>query len=94
MATYKDLQAQIAQLQKEAKDARANEVGAAVAEIQSLMREFGLMAEDLERQTTKKGRKPQAKGAIKFRRGDQSWSGRGRPPLWLKDEDREKYRVG
>jgi DNA-binding protein H-NS len=92
MATYKDLQAQIAQLQREAQEAHAREVGAAIAQIHSLMSEFGITAGDLESRV-KKGKKPQAKAEIKFRSGEKTWSGRGRPPLWLKGEDKEKYRV-
>jgi DNA-binding protein H-NS len=93
MATYKNLQAQIAQLQKEAHEAHAREVGDAIAQIQSLMSEFGIVASDLEDRSPKKGRKPKLKAGIRFRSGEKTWSGRGRPPLWLKGEDKEKYRV-
>jgi DNA-binding protein H-NS len=94
MATYKDLQAQIAKLQREAQEARANEVSATIGQIQSIMSEFGITAEDLEGRAAKKGRKPTAKAGIKFRKGENTWSGRGRMPLWLQGQDKEKYRVG
>jgi DNA-binding protein H-NS len=93
MVTYKDLQAKIAQLQREAQEAHTREIGDAIAQIQSLMSEFDITAEDLEERAPKKGRETQAKVGIKFRRGDKTWSGRGRLPLWLKGEDKEKYRV-
>jgi len=94
MATYKDLQSQIAHLQKEAQEAREREVGDAIAQIRSLMSEFGIKAEDLDGRAPIKGRKLQSKARIKFRKGDKTWSGRGRQPLWLQGEDKEKYRVG
>jgi DNA-binding protein H-NS len=93
MATYKKLQVQIAQLQKEAQEAHAREVGDAIARIQSLMSEFGITAEDLEDRPSKKGRKSPLQAGIRFRSGEKTWSGRGRPPLWLKGEDKEKYRI-
>lgn len=94
MATYKDLQAQIVQLQKEAQEARDREVYGAIAQIRSLMSELSITAADLEGRALKKSRKPQVKAKIKFRSGENTWSGRGRLPLWLKGEDKEKYRVG
>lgn len=94
MATYKDLQAQIAQLQKEAQEARDREVDDAIAQIQTLMNELGIAASDLEDRALKRGKKPQTKAGVKFRSGEKTWSGRGRLPLWLKGEDKEKYRVG
>jgi DNA-binding protein H-NS len=93
MTTYKDLQAQIAQLQREAQEAYATESKDAVAHIHSLISEFGITADDLESRLPQKGRKPQPKAGIRFRNGEKTWSGRGRPPLWLKGEDKEKYRV-
>ena len=93
MATYRELQAQIAELQRVAQEARANEVRAAIAQIQSIMSEFGIAVADLEVWTAQKGKKLQSKAEIKFRDGDNTWSGRGRMPLWLKDKDKEKYRV-
>jgi hypothetical protein len=57
------------------------------------MSEFGITAGDLESRLPKKGRKPQSKAEIKFRSGEKTWSERGHPPLWLKGEDKEKYRV-
>lgn len=93
MTTYKDIQAQIAQLQSEAQEAHAMEVEAAIAQVRLLISEFGITAEDLAGRLRKKSRKPQSTAGIKFRSGDKTWSGRGRPPLWLHGEDKEKYRV-
>lgn len=75
MATYKDLQAQIAQLQTEAQKARNEEVRTAIAQIQSLMNEFGITAADLKSRTSKKGNQIQGKTEIKFRDGENTWSG-------------------
>jgi DNA-binding protein H-NS len=93
MTTYKDLQAQIAELQIEAQEVHTREIEAAVTQIRSLMSEFGIKAEDLESRTPKKSREPQSMAEIRFRNGEKTWSGRGRPPLWLKGKDKERYRV-
>jgi DNA-binding protein H-NS len=94
MATYKELQTQIAELQRQAQEARANEVKAAIAQIQSIMSELGIAAADLEFWTAEKGQTLRSKSTVKYRDGENTWSGRGRMPLWLKDKDKEKFRVG
>lgn len=47
MQTLKELQDQIADLQKQAEAARANEVSGALTEIRRLMSEFSITNEDL-----------------------------------------------
>lgn len=94
MSSYKELQAQIAELQKKAEEARAGEINGALSQIKELMQQYGITANDLlgKKSVTKKS----ASGtpvAIQFRDGENTWSGRGREPGWLKGKDREQYRV-
>lgn len=66
MPSYKDIQKQIATLQKQADEARKKEVAAAIADIRAKMDEFGLTTADLQKgagkSTAKTGR---GKGAGK-----------------------------
>ena len=94
MATYKELQVQIAELQKKAEEARANEINAALAQIKELMQQFGITANDvLGKTATQKKSSVKKIAAVQFQDGDKTWSGRGREPNWLKGKDKEKFRV-
>ena len=91
MKTLKQLQEQIADLQKQAEEVRAGEMDGAIVEIKKLMAEFDVTIDDLK-ETPKKGRK-QATTTVQFRdKEGNTWSGRGRMPSWLKDQDKEQYR--
>ncbi|MBK4735523.1 H-NS histone family protein [Noviherbaspirillum pedocola] len=93
MATYKEIQNQIAELQRAAEEARTKEVQGAVDKIKSLMADYGLSIDDIVG-TKKRGGKAKAGGKVQFR-DDQgnTWSGRGRMPGWLHGKDKEQYRL-
>lgn len=74
-----DLERQIAQAQREARDA-------AIAQVKALMSQYGLTAKDLAGGKPKAARGSPSKVAPKYRdkaTGD-TWSGRGLQPRWLK----------
>lgn len=86
MATYKELLAQRAMLEKEIEEARKAELAEAIAQAKRLIAEHGLTAADLGFRTG--GLLPAAKArtavAIKYRGPNgESWSGRGKAPNWL-----------
>jgi DNA-binding protein H-NS len=94
MATYKELQDQIESLQKEAEEARLEEIKSAVGQIRNLMAEHDLSLEDIQASSSKKKSAPGFSN-VKFRdESGNTWSGRGRMPAWLKGKDREQFRVG
>jgi DNA-binding protein H-NS len=83
--TYQDLQAQIAELQRQAEAMRRDEKAAAIARIKDIMREFDVQLSDLGA-ISRVGRRGVV--APKYRHpvtGD-TWSGRGQFPRWLRDE--------
>ncbi|TXI72679.1 MAG: H-NS histone family protein [Dokdonella sp.] len=98
MATYKELLAQRAELEKQIEATRSLEVAAAIAQAKQLIAEYGLTATDLgfrfavgAPSVVTKVRSPVA---AKYR-GPQgeTWSGRGKAPKWLTsliDQGREK----
>ena len=48
MATYKEIQTQIAALQAQAEESRATELDKAVREIKTMMQDFGITIDDLQ----------------------------------------------
>ena len=96
MASYKDLQNQIAELQKQAEAARADEINETVATIKSLIKQFGLTASDIGFGVKNPGKsgKPSKSASVMYRDDTgNTWSGRGRMPGWLKEKDKEAFRV-
>ena len=92
MSSYKELQVQIAELQKKAEEARSQEINAALLQIKELMQQHGITAADITGRGVKKA--PKTKSAtVLFRDGDNTWSGRGRMPGWLVGKDKEKFRA-
>ncbi|MCU0841776.1 MAG: H-NS histone family protein [Thiobacillaceae bacterium] len=85
MSTYKELQDQIAALQKQAEEARKQEIAAVVNEIKAKMAEFGISVEDLGYAARGRGRKRGASGAYKYRNPatGETWTGKGRKPGWM-----------
>lgn len=98
MASLKEIQAQIEQLQQQAAAQRESELAGAVQQIRDLMQEYGITVDDLQSKARKgAASKGTAKktGTVQFRdpqTGD-TWSGRGRMPNWLSGKDKEKFRL-
>lgn len=79
-----DLQKQIETLQKERDALLSKERSAAIEDINTKIKTFGIRARDLNfgelAKTTSSGR---AKVAMKYQSGTNFWSGRGRKPKWV-----------
>ncbi|MBK4736152.1 H-NS histone family protein [Noviherbaspirillum pedocola] len=92
MASYKEIQEKIAELQRQAEEQRRAEIDGAIGQIKSLMSDYGISIDDLE-DKKKKGAK-KSSGDVKFR-DDQgnTWSGRGRKPAWIQGKDADQFRV-
>jgi DNA-binding protein H-NS len=94
MASYKDLQSQIEKLQKQAEQARDKEVSTVVAQIKSMMAEYGIQPSDLGVAARRK-RKTGTPTAPKFSNPQtgETWTGRGRAPKWIEGKDRAKFAI-
>lgn len=90
------IEAQIKKLQAEAAALREKEVAGVVARIRDAIQHYGLTADQLFGSSArkKKGPSPVAekpakkrakvgKVAIKYRDGENTWTGRGNKPRWL-----------
>ena len=89
MATYKELLAQRAELEKQIEETRSVEVAAAAAQAKQLIAEYGLTAADCGfRQGSNVAPalagKARSAVAVKYRSPNgETWSGRGKAPNWL-----------
>ena len=88
MSTLKELLNQKAELDKAIESTRKEELANAIAQVKSLMQEYGLTIADISVKSST--RAPSAakggKVAAKYRNSatGESWSGRGLQPKWLK----------
>ena len=96
MTTYKELLQQREMLEKQINEARKTELAEAVNKVRSLVAEYGLSAEDVF-PPAKAGRANSqgSKVAPKYRdpATGQTWTGRGKAPKWIQNEDREKFAI-
>lgn len=95
MATYKELLAQREELERQIATARQSEVAAAVAQVRELVSQFGLTADDVF--TTQRVARS-TKGATvapKYRNPatGETWTGRGKAPRWIADQDRAQFAI-
>ena len=87
MATYQELLAQKAELEKQIENARKQELSDAIAQIRSLMSQYGLTVADLggKAGSVKASSTKGSKVAPKYRNKatGETWTGRGRQPKWV-----------
>ncbi|MCX5542103.1 H-NS histone family protein [Paraburkholderia sp. CNPSo 3076] len=96
MATYKELKAQLAELESQAAAARRKEYDAVLADIRIKVAEFGYTVRDIF--GNRRGRSRLSRGASPAKYRDPAtgatWSGRGRAPNWIKDaKNRDRFLI-
>lgn len=80
-----DLKALQADVEKALKDFQSQAKSNALKEMQAIAKKHGLSLDDV---VGRKGKKTKAKAAPKYRNpanADETWSGRGRQPVWFKE---------
>ncbi|MBA5687238.1 H-NS histone family protein [Rugamonas apoptosis] len=95
MSTYAELKAQIAELENKAKAARSAELAAAKAQIADIMKNYGLTLNDLGSNAKPKSEKVRQPVPVKYRNAatGETWTGRGRAPLWLTGKNKDEYLI-
>jgi DNA-binding protein H-NS len=85
MSTLQELLAQRAALDAQISETTERQRGDAIAQVRSLMADYGLTTADLSSARVPKAPKV-SKVAVKFRNQatGETWSGRGLQPKWLK----------
>lgn len=96
-ASYKELLKQREELEQQINEARRRELSAAITQVRNLVAEYGLSQQDVF-PSGRSGRTSSTSGtkvAPKYRNPvtGQTWTGRGKAPKWIQNEDREKFAI-
>lgn len=90
-ASYKDLMAQRAALEAQIEAARKQEVSDVVAKIRALIQDYELSAEDIF--TARRASAGTVPPKFRDPATGKTWTGRGKPPDWIKDKDRTQFAI-
>jgi len=95
MANYKELLNQREALEKQIEAARRAELGEAIASVKNIIQEFGLTEADIFTGGKQAARKSSGPVAPKYRdpATGQTWTGRGKPPKWIAEKDRQQFAI-
>ena len=95
MSAYKELLQQREALEIKIKEARARELSDAIALVRKTVDEFGLTVSDVFRPSDRRSLSKGSKVEPKYRNPatGETWTGRGKPPVWIRNEDREQFRI-
>ena len=94
MNSYKELLKQRETLEKQIEDARKRELTDAVSKVRALVAEFDLKTEDVF-PPVRAGSGAGSKVAPKYKNPEtgETWTGRGKAPKWIQDQDRSKFSI-
>ena len=95
MSSYKELLKQREALEQKINEARRNELSEAVSQVRALVTEFGLTAQDVFPAGKARSASAGPKVAPKYRNPatGQTWTGRGKAPKWIQNENREQFAI-
>ncbi|WP_306552903.1 H-NS histone family protein [Acidovorax sp.] len=95
MTSYKELLEQRKSLDAKIQDARNSELADATAKARALVAEYGLTSEDVFGRAKAASSRAGTKVAPKYRNPStgETWTGRGKPPKWIADVNREEYLI-
>lgn len=95
--TYKELLAQRAELEQKIQAARKEAVADAISKVRQIVNDFELTEQDVFGRfgRSPSDLKPRAIVAPKYRdpQTGQTWTGRGKPPLWIADKNRDDFLI-
>lgn len=94
MSQYKDLLKQREELEAKIVEARNAEVASAIAQVRQLVLDYSLTERDVfggVRTSSAKGSTvaPKYKDPVT----GATWTGRGKPPRWIADKEREQFLI-
>ena len=95
LSAYKDLLQQRDELDRQIKAARERELTDAIALVRKTVTVFGLTASDVFRPCVRRSLSKGTKVEPKYRNPEtgETWTGRGKPPVWIRNADRDSFRI-
>jgi DNA-binding protein H-NS len=96
VASYRELKAQIAELESQAAAARQQEYAAVLADIRAKVLEFGYTEREIFGRRSGRPRRSQGASHAKYRDpvSGAIWSGRGRAPNWIRGvKNRDQFLI-
>ena len=93
MSSYKDLLQQREQLEQQIQHARKAELSEAVAKVRALVTEYDLTQEDVFPSSKPKATRQAVAPKYRDPATGATWTGRGKPPLWIADKDRAQFEI-
>lgn len=93
-ASYQELLAQRAALEQQIASVRQAEVAEALQSIRALVEAFGLTPQDVFPPATRQRRTASVAPKYRDPATGSTWTGRGKPPAWIRDRDRTQFAIG
>ncbi|WP_186091570.1 H-NS family nucleoid-associated regulatory protein [Burkholderia gladioli] len=94
MTTYLELKAQAEALAAEVEAARQAEFQTALDEVRAKVAEYGMTERDIFGTRRMRSAKRPIRPKYQDPKTGQTWSGRGRPPDWIKDvKNRDRFLI-
>jgi DNA-binding protein H-NS len=95
MTSIANLLAQKEAIEQQIKDLRKNERQGAITKIRELIAEFELTADDIFGKGVKAAKGTRGKAVPKYKDAatGKTWTGRGKPPLWIAGKNRDDYLI-
>lgn len=93
MSSYKALLQQREQLEQQIQQARKAELSEAVAKVQALVTEYDLTQEDVFPAAKAKATRQTVAPKYRDPVTGATWTGRGKPPKWIADQDRTQFEI-
>lgn len=93
MSSYKALLQQREQLEQQIQQARKAELSEAVAKVRALVTEYDLTQEDVFPSSKPKATRQAVAPKYRDPATGATWTGRGKPPLWIADKDRAQFEI-
>jgi DNA-binding protein H-NS len=92
-SSYKELLAQRTALEQQIAAAREAELAAALQKIQTLIETFSLTQDDIFPPAKQKRTSHPVAPKYRDPATGLTWTGRGKPPVWIKDQDRSRFAI-
>ena len=95
-ASYKELLAQKASLEKQIEEKRKEELSSGIQQIKTLMADLGITIADITGNASRRSKTAATSIAPKYRdpASGATWTGRGKAPLWIKNAvDRTPFEI-